>query len=301
MIKQEDIWIFLSHSNKDYEKVRLVRNMLEEHSMRPLMFFLHCLNDDDELDSLIKREIDCRTRFILCDSENARKSRWVQKEVEYILSQNRIYETIDLKDNIEIIYDKLKPFIRRTKVFISYNREEYCIAKQVYERLSEYDFMVYLDRLWDSKEPYIHLNYNKTLRFLDSAVEEGYFISLMNERILKTFSGARKELIKAMKKAKILGIPFDQIFIPFVTKASITEEINNDKDLHPLIECGISNLENNHPSTYVDKIIETVITRLMTIGSIKVQADNFEKGLIGKENKKEAQFLYNLINKLEKD
>ena len=38
----------------------------------------------------------------------------------------------------------------------------------------------------------------------------------------------------------------------------------------------------------------------MTIGSIKVQADNFEKGIYGKENKKEAQFLYNLINKLEK-
>ncbi len=300
MIKQEDIWVFLSHSNKDYEKVRLVRNMLEEHSMRPLMFFLHCLNDDDELDSLIKREIDCRTRFILCDSENARKSRWVQKEVEYILSQNRIYQTIDLKDNIEIIYDKLKPFIRRTKVFISYNREEYSIAKQVYERLSEYDFMVYLDRFWDSTEPYIIQNYNKTLHFMDSAVEEGYFISLMNERILKTFSGARKELTKAMEKAKKQRIPFDQIFIPFATKASITEEIKNDKDLHPLIECGISNLENNHPITYVDKIIETVITRLMTIGSIKVQADNFEKGIYGKENKKEAQFLYNLINKLEK-
>lgn len=34
-----EIWVFLSHSNKDYEKVRIVRNILEEHGFRPLMFF----------------------------------------------------------------------------------------------------------------------------------------------------------------------------------------------------------------------------------------------------------------------
>lgn len=30
-----EIWIFLSHSNRDYEKVWQVRNMLEEQSLRP--------------------------------------------------------------------------------------------------------------------------------------------------------------------------------------------------------------------------------------------------------------------------
>lgn len=40
------IWVFLSHSNKDYDKVRTVRNILEEHGFRPLMFFLKCLDDD---------------------------------------------------------------------------------------------------------------------------------------------------------------------------------------------------------------------------------------------------------------
>lgn len=29
-----EIWIFLSLSNKDYEKVRQVRNMLEEQSLK---------------------------------------------------------------------------------------------------------------------------------------------------------------------------------------------------------------------------------------------------------------------------
>lgn len=56
MNSNNDIWVFLSHSNKDYEKVREVRNLLEEQNFRPLMFFLNCLNDDEEIDSLIKRE-----------------------------------------------------------------------------------------------------------------------------------------------------------------------------------------------------------------------------------------------------
>ena len=46
--QNDEVWIFLSHSNKDYEKVRLVRNVLEGQSLRPLMFFLHCLSDDEE-------------------------------------------------------------------------------------------------------------------------------------------------------------------------------------------------------------------------------------------------------------
>ena len=61
--QDKEIWIFLSHSNKDFAKVWLIRNYLEEHSCRPLMFYLKCLSNDDEIDELNKREIDCRTRF----------------------------------------------------------------------------------------------------------------------------------------------------------------------------------------------------------------------------------------------
>lgn len=103
MNNNNEIWVFLSHSHEDYEKVRKVRDMLEDQHMRSLMFFLKCLNDHDEIDSLIKREIDCRTRFILCDSENARKSDWVKEEVKYIKDQDRIYETINGSCNTIII------------------------------------------------------------------------------------------------------------------------------------------------------------------------------------------------------
>ena len=94
----EEIWVFLSHSNKDYEQVRLLRNMMEEKGLRPLMFFLKCLESDPEIFELIKREIDVRPRFFLCDSKNAQNSVWVQREVDYIKSKNRQYITVDLND-----------------------------------------------------------------------------------------------------------------------------------------------------------------------------------------------------------
>ena len=34
-------------------------------SFRPIMFYLLCLSDNDEVGDLIKREIDARTRFLV--------------------------------------------------------------------------------------------------------------------------------------------------------------------------------------------------------------------------------------------
>jgi len=48
-------WVFLSHSTKDFHAVRRLRNLLEEEGLYPLMLFLRCINDEDELDSLIKK------------------------------------------------------------------------------------------------------------------------------------------------------------------------------------------------------------------------------------------------------
>lgn len=113
---EKEIWIFLSHSNKDFEKVRKIRNYLEEHSCRPLMFYLMCLNNDDEINDLIKREIDCRDRFIICSSENSRSSKWVQAEVSYITSCQRTYDIIDLSMPDDEINRLLDIIIRRTRV-----------------------------------------------------------------------------------------------------------------------------------------------------------------------------------------
>lgn len=139
MDNEKEIWIFLSHSNKDFEKVRMIRNYLEEHSCRPLMFYLKCLSNDVEIDNLIKREIDCRTRFIICESENSRGSKWVQSEVKYIKSQQRAYETIDLSQTDEQIKAQLDELVKSTQIFMSYSRRDEDIVRSVYSHICKYD------------------------------------------------------------------------------------------------------------------------------------------------------------------
>ena len=43
----DKITIFLSHSHKDYEKVRKIRDILEMLECEPLIFFLKCLDDQN--------------------------------------------------------------------------------------------------------------------------------------------------------------------------------------------------------------------------------------------------------------
>ena len=76
-------YIFISHSHKDIKKVRKIRNKLEDNGFEPLCFYLKCMNDDTEIEDLIKREIDAREWFLFVDSKNSRESKWVSLERDY--------------------------------------------------------------------------------------------------------------------------------------------------------------------------------------------------------------------------
>lgn len=117
--------IFLSHSSKDIEKVRKIRDILEALDYDPLLFHMKCLDDDNEtLEDFIKKEIDARNVFVYCKSKNSESSVWVQKELLYIKSSanKRLYE-IDiekpLSDTLVIFLNTLAKIIQRNKIFIS--------------------------------------------------------------------------------------------------------------------------------------------------------------------------------------
>lgn len=59
----EGFWVFVSHSTKDFERVRLVRNALEDSGFRPILFYLKCLENENEVNGLLKREIDAFHRM----------------------------------------------------------------------------------------------------------------------------------------------------------------------------------------------------------------------------------------------
>lgn len=127
-------WVFLSHSNKDIINVRVVRNKLEHNGFYPIMFYLKCIEQDpdDYVLELLKREIDARPRFVLCQSENTLDSYWVKQEVDYIKTLNRPYEIVDL-NNLDSIIKGVNRLKRRAHVLLSSSRTEYELINLLYK------------------------------------------------------------------------------------------------------------------------------------------------------------------------
>lgn len=195
--KTEGAWIFLSHSHKDLPKVRLIRNELEKLGHNPLMFFLKCLNDESELDDLIRREITERNWFILCDSPMARDSKWVRDEVEMIKSlDGKVFEVVSLEEGIEKQIDKISKFSKRVTIFLSYARIDSGIAQKINDRLKKEDYRVFYDM--DSLKTDGDWSKMGT-NTIDMAVQEGFVLLLLSADSL-TSQFCRHEFMYALAK-----------------------------------------------------------------------------------------------------
>ncbi len=127
-------YFFISHSHLDIEKVRIIRNIIEETFFyEPILFFLKCLSDENEITSLVKREIEERIWFVYCKSENAEKSKYVKQEREHIANLIKNGKKINVLnvelDKFEIwdenchnyIQKQIEYQIKKTKLFASYS------------------------------------------------------------------------------------------------------------------------------------------------------------------------------------
>lgn len=183
MGRPDGAWIFLSHSTKDWNEVRTVRNLLEEKGHRPLVFFLKCLTEHSELDELIRREIEARTWFLLCDSENARQSSWVQSEVAYIKEmQGKYHEEINLDAAIESQINRIDRLCKRATVFLSYSRSEQTYARRVQEVLVTHDYSV-----WTEADLALGTHWEQEITTaIDRAVERGFVLIFLSQNSLQS-------------------------------------------------------------------------------------------------------------------
>lgn len=215
-MEDNKIFVFLSHSHLDYEKVRKVRDLLEEEGFRPLMFFLKCLEKDEykELtEKLITEEIDSRQRFVLCRSENTKESDWVKFEVQHIKETNRPYEIVDLDWPDEKINDAVKRFKRRSTVFLSYPRKLSELAIATNQRLKEHDFRTFFDR--DDIEP--GTDWASEIKdAIVNASKRGYVLALIGDNESNS-DFQYQELLFAMNKHAHI--------IPVVTSENIPSKI----------------------------------------------------------------------------
>jgi len=139
-------WVFVSHSNKDIDAVRLVRDELERSGHHPLLFFLKCINDNDELDQLITREIEARNFFLYCDSSEARASKWVQRELDFIRAlPNRVWRTVDLGSDPLAQVRAIRELSRRATIFLSYARTDWPLVAPIHDALVAAEYRVWTD------------------------------------------------------------------------------------------------------------------------------------------------------------
>jgi hypothetical protein len=214
-IKKTNGWVFLSHSSTDYENVKIVRDYLEENNFNALMFYLKCLEDnpeDEETQNLIFREIEARNIFVLCKSNEADKSYWVQKEKEWVeKSKNKIYREIDI-DNLKIRkcteLSKLDDLMNTSTLFFSYAYQDKKIVDKVYKFLENEGFKIF----YENKNIKTGVNWQEKINeAVDEALSTGYFLLFISTNALKS-RWIKYDLDTFMNKnANIIPIIVDNI------------------------------------------------------------------------------------------
>lgn len=196
-------YIFLSHSHDDIEQVREIRNSLEKDGFEPLCFYLKCLDDDSEIEDLIKREIDAREWFVFVNSENARKSRWVTLEREYIESTNsKKIITVDLED-AAAVHGVVEKIARNLRIFISCASKNAGLAYRIKKKLEEKDYLVfYAQDSIAAGAPYDETVYGA---IVEASQEGGVMVILTPESVESVW--VQKELeLAVMRRGNLIPV-----------------------------------------------------------------------------------------------
>lgn len=186
-------YVFISHSHKDIEKVRQIRNEMEEAGFEPLCFYLKCLSDEDEIEGLIKREIDAREWFVFIESPNSLSSSWVRKEREYIASKGgKQIVKVDLNKESSM-HGVAQRLIRMLRVYVAFGEDDKGFASILRKRLLSKDYQV----LSSSYE--IASEYTRTMCLVDNQsriLKSGCMLAIISKDSINDYC-FREELFYA--------------------------------------------------------------------------------------------------------
>ncbi len=200
--------VFISHSHKDLPKVRKIRNSLERNGLDPLCFFMQCLTDDDEVDGLLKQEIDARDWFAFIESPNSLASAWVKKERNYILTgRDRKIMYYRLQDESpEEIADSI---LDHMTVYVCYSERDREYGSAAAKALSDMDFRVYdrCDEEANGDDVFSERYQQQTEAAIRDAAEHGCFLFLMTPYSSRALL-MRKELEYAMMYGAKVAVAF---------------------------------------------------------------------------------------------
>lgn len=233
-------YIFLSHSHNDIDKVRTIRNDLERDGFEPLCFYLKCLNDDSEIEDLIKREIDAREWFVFLNSQNSRRSKWVTMEREYITRTNsKKIITVDL-DSAQAVSDIIYKLSHNLRVFISYVSADTILARRIKNIMEEKDYLVFFGH--DSIR--VGASYLQIIQTaLSEASKEGCVLVLMTEASIRS-NWVWKETMAAIQQngnvipviAGSVTLPSEFQFCLGAIQAFRLSENPSDAEIYDMVE-----------------------------------------------------------------
>ena len=151
------------------------------------------------------------------------------------------------------------------------------------------------------KYPNIIIAIHKVISFHDhitnallNAINNGYVITLLNERTLNRDSWVRAEVITALHK----GTHTEQSIIPVIKDPLLWNKLFDDEELKSL--CQISPIDSSglDSEKRSDYIVDEIIKRIMPQGAILSHARNFESGFYGHPDIEEAKKLYAVCFKI---
>ncbi len=147
------------------------------------MFYLKCLTDAEEIDSLIKREIDERDWFVYADSQHARNSKWVTTEREYIesLTGKHVF-TVDLEASPEAQLKQIEHMTRQMKVFISYSHRDIQLCQRIQQKLISQDMLVLTDEDLTPQNSWIESAHSQ----ITDACHNGFVLLLITENTVNS-------------------------------------------------------------------------------------------------------------------
>ncbi len=239
-------WIFISHSHQDIALVRRIRNHFEKLGFEPLLFYLKCLSDESEIDTLIKREIDEREWFVYADSPNARASKWVRAERAHIeSSEGKKIFVIDLEADLGQQLREIEHIAKQMKVFISYSHKDAPLYRRLCAKLEEKDMQVLSDDGFTAGDSWA----TAASAQISTACRDGFVLLLITEHSCRS-----SYIVQEIKRAK-------------EEKGKIVPVYVGDGTLHPDLLDLIGNVQGVHihaspTDEELDKVVNSILHRV---------------------------------------
>lgn len=243
-------YFFLSHSSKDIEKVRKIRNLIENENGNPILFYLKCLDgdnptgkDEEQLKDLISREILARKKFILCKSKNTEpplSSKWIEWEKDEVKKLQRDAE-IQVH---EVDIEKDEDYLQNVNNIVRKQRSILLVAP--YELLNECWKIVEIEKILTQHNLHV-----------ESFIEKG---DIHND-LLYNFGQNVKDMIKglimeyAKKSGIIVLLSSKDIEHPTILQMAYTFGMRQRCSIKNF---DISSFDENMPKRIYDDIIELV-------------------------------------------